>query len=178
MASLKPLWLSAGSLCERLRNSESLYLGLDFDGTLTPIADHPNSTVLSSRSRDVLKRLSERDGVKMAVLSGRSLDDLQERVGVPGVFLAGSSGLETQDDQGHREIHIHSDQAIPMELVQELESWCLRFPGSWLESRTGSCALHYRSVAPSLQPAFGAGVRRRIRPHQAQAALVHGKGMF
>ena len=32
MASLKPLWLSVGSLCDRLRNSDSLYLGLDFDG--------------------------------------------------------------------------------------------------------------------------------------------------
>jgi trehalose 6-phosphate phosphatase len=178
MASLKPLWLSVGSLCERLRSSESLYLGLDFDGTLTPIADHPSTAALSPRSREVLERLSQREGVKMAVLSGRNLDDLQDKVGLNGVFLVGSSGLETQDANGRREIHVNPDQAIPMELVQELESWCLRFPGSWLENKTSSCALHYRAVAPSLQPAFGAGVRRRIRPYQTQATLVHGKCVF
>jgi trehalose-phosphatase len=178
MASLKPLWLSVGTLCERLRNSESLYLGLDFDGTLTPIVDHPSAAVLSPRSREVLERLSSREGVQMAVMSGRNLDDLQEKVGLNGVFLAGSSGLETQDEKGRREIHVNPDQAIPMELVQELENWCLRFPGSWLENKTSSCALHYRAVAPSLQPAFGAGVRRRIRPYQTQATLVHGKCVF
>ena len=178
MASLKPLWLSVGALCDRLRTSDSLYLGLDFDGTLTPITDHPSATNLSTRAREVLERLSQRDGVRMAVLSGRPLDDLQEKTAIKGVFLAGSSGLETQDEKGRREIHVSPDQSVPIDLTQELENWCLRFPGSWLESKTSSCALHYRAVAPSLQPAFGAGVRRRIRPYQGRATLVHGKCVF
>jgi trehalose 6-phosphate phosphatase len=178
MASLKPLWLSVGALCDRLRTSDSLYLGLDFDGTLTPISDHPSAVNLSTRAREVLDRLAQRDGVHMAILSGRPLDDLQEKTTLKGVFLAGSSGLETQDENGRREIHVSPEQSIPIDLVQELENWCLRFPGSWLENKTSSCALHYRAVAPSLQPAFGAGVRRRIRPYQGQATLVHGKCVF
>lgn len=178
MASLKPLWLSVGPLCDRLRNSDSLWLGLDFDGTLTPIVDHPQAAVLSTRAHEVLDRLAQREGVHMSVLSGRSLDDLQEKVGISGVHLIGSAGLETQNEQGRREIHVAPDQAIPIELVQELENWCLRFPGSWLENKGASCALHYRTVAPSLQPAFGAGVRRRIRPYQNVATLVHGKAVF
>lgn len=178
MASLKPLWLSVGTLCDRLRSTDSLYLGLDFDGTLTPIVDHPSAVALSGRAREVLERLAGRDGVRMAVLSGRPLDDLQEKTAIKGVFLAGSSGLETQDENGRREIHVSPEQSIPIDLIQELENWCLRFPGSWLENKTSSCALHYRAVAPSLQPAFGAGVRRRIRPYQGQATLVHGKCVF
>lgn len=178
MASLKPLWLSVGTLCDRLRSTDSLYLGLDFDGTLTPIVDHPSAVSLSARAREVLERLAGRDGVRMAVLSGRPLDDLQEKTAIKGVFLAGSSGLETQDENGRREIHVSPEQSIPIDLIQELENWCLRFPGSWLENKTSSCALHYRAVAPSLQPAFGAGVRRRIRPYQGQATLVHGKCVF
>src|SRR5438552_11939462 len=100
MASLKPLWLSVGSLCDRLRNSDSLYLGLDFDGTLPPITDHPSAVTLTTRAREVLERLSQRDGVNMAILSGRPLDDLQEKTAIKGVFLGGSSGLETQDENG------------------------------------------------------------------------------
>jgi len=178
MASLKPLWLSVGALCDRLRQSDSLWLGLDFDGTLTPIVDHPSAAVLSTRAQEVLGRLVQREGVHLAVLSGRSLDDLQEKVGISGVQLVGSAGLETQNEQGRREIHVAPEQAIPIELVQDLENWCLRFPGSWLENKGASCALHYRTVAPSLQPAFGAGVRRRIRPYQNVATLVHGKAVF
>src|SRR5205085_3683169 len=105
-------------------------------------------------------------------------DDLKEKVQLKNVFLVGSTGLETEDENGRRESNLGPNQGIPNELVQELENWCLRFPGSWLESKHNSCALHYRSVAASLQPAFGAGVRRRIRPYASQATLVHGKAVF
>mgnify|MGYP001568825946 FL=1 len=178
MASLRPLWLSVGSLCDRLRRSESLVVGLGFDGTLTPIADHPNAAALSPRAREVLVRLSRRDGARLALVSGRTLDDLRAKAGLDGVFYAGSSGLETLDEDGRREVHVGPDQSVPVELVRQLESWCQRFPGSWVERKPSSCALHYRAVAPSLQPAFGAGARRRVRPFRRQASLVHGKAVF
>ena len=41
MASLKPLWLSVGTLSERLHRAGSLHLGLDFDGTLVPLEPDP-----------------------------------------------------------------------------------------------------------------------------------------
>jgi trehalose-phosphatase len=178
MASLKPLWLSVGNLCDRLRQARTLYLGIDFDGTLTPIAEHPSAVNLSPRAHEVLERLSKREGVRLAILSGRTLDDLKDKIQLKNVFYVGSTGLETEDESGRRESNLGPNQGIPNELVQELENWCLRFPGSWLESKHNSCALHYRSVAPSLQPAFGAGVRRRIRPFASQATLVHGKAVF
>ncbi len=178
MASLKPLWLSVGSLSERLRRTDALHLGLDFDGTLTPISPDPRDVVLSTRARDVLERLSRQAGVRLAILSSRTLDDLSRRVGLESLFYAGSSGLETLDEQGQRETHAGSTVSLPMALLRELDGWCLRFPGARLEPRVNSCALHFSAVAPSLQPAFGAGVRRRIRPFLPQVALVHGRTEF
>ncbi|MBI5710614.1 MAG: trehalose-phosphatase [Candidatus Eisenbacteria bacterium] len=178
MASLKPLWLHVGSLCERLRCSESLVLGLDFDGTLTPILDQPEAVELSPRAREVIERLSRREGARLALLSGRALDDLRAKTGLGRAFFVGSAGLETLDEAGRREVHVGPDQSVPVELVRQLESWCQRFPGSWVERKPGSCALHYRVVTPGLQPAFGAGVRRRVRPFRGQARLVHGRAVF
>jgi trehalose-phosphatase len=178
MASLKPLWLSVGPLSEQLRRTDSLHVGLDLDGTLTPITPDPRETALSARARGVLERLSRQVGVRLAFFSSRILDDLTRRIGLEGVFYAGSSGLETRDEQGRGETHAGAARALPLRLSRELEGWCQRFPGARLESRGSSCALHFAALAPSLQPAFGAGVRRRLRPHDSELTLVHGRTAF
>jgi alpha,alpha-trehalase len=178
MASLKPLWLSVGSLSEQLRHADSLHLGLDFDGTLTPLSSDPREAALPARAREVIERLSRRAGARLAFFSSRILDELWRRVGIESVFYAGSSGLETLDERGRRETHAGTALSLPGPLLRELEAWCQRFPGARLESRGSSCALHLAGVAPSLQPAFGAGVRRRLRPHDSRLTLVHGRTGF
>jgi trehalose-phosphatase len=178
MASLKPLWLSVGPLSESLQRAESLHVGLDFDGTLTPIAPDPCASVLPARTRAVVERLSRQPDAHVAILSSRRLDDLWRRVAIEGVFYAGSSGLETRDERGGRETCAGTALSLPTPLLKELEEWCQRFPGAHLEPRVGSCTLHFAGVAPSLQPAFGAGVRRRMRPHDAELNLVHGRAAF
>ena len=76
MASLKPVWLSVGSLSERLHRAGSLHLGLDFDGTLAPLDADPRRTALPQRTRDVIERLARRPNAQLAILSSRALDDL------------------------------------------------------------------------------------------------------
>jgi trehalose 6-phosphate phosphatase len=178
MPRLKPLWLSLGPLSQRLRSSEALFVALDFDGTLTPIVEHPDQVHPSERARDLIKRLTGRDGLHVAVISGRRLDDLEHLLGSGRLFMAGAGGLETRDEDGRRRVHLPPEVQLPESLRHELESWCQRFAGAWVEDKRFSYALHYRGVAPSLQPAFGAGVRRRARPHRDVIQLVHGKRVF
>ena len=178
MATLKPLWLSLADIASRLRVSRVLNLAADYDGTLCPIVEHPDSARLPDRARQVLDRMSRRDDVRGAILSGRNLDDLQKHIDVSGLFLTGAAGLETQNEGGQRTRHLTDDQVLPSELRSSLEQWCTRFAGSWVEDKGVAFALHYRSVAPDLQPAFGAGVRRRVRPFKNTATLVHGKRVF
>lgn len=178
MASLKPLWLSVGSLSERLQSAHSLHLGLDFDGTLSPLDSDPRRAALPQRTREVIERLTRHPGTRVAILSSRALDDLWQRTGIGDVFYAGCSGLETRDEQGHRETHASAAVSMPASLTRELESWCERFPGARLETQVNSCTLFFSAVAPSLQPAFGAGVRRRMHPHLPSVCLVHGRTSF
>jgi trehalose-phosphatase len=178
MATLKPLWLSLSQITTRLARSRNLYVASDYDGTMTPIVDTPDLARLTPRMRQLLERFALQDEVHIAILSGRRLDDLQRQVGVNGIFLAGASGLETQGPDGSRQLHVPVEQALPVELRESLDAWCQRFPGSWVEDKQVSWALHYRGVSADLQPAFGAGVRRRVRPFKAQARLVHGKRVF
>jgi len=71
---------------------------LDFDGTLAPIAPSPELVALPDAVHQTLRRLAATRDVLVAVISGRSLDDIRARVGMPGLVYAGNHGLEIASD--------------------------------------------------------------------------------
>jgi trehalose 6-phosphate synthase/phosphatase len=73
---------------------ERLAVLLDFDGTLAPIADRPEDASLPSLTRALLARLARGPRCHVAVVSGRSLEDLKNRVGLPDVVYVGNHGFE------------------------------------------------------------------------------------
>jgi trehalose 6-phosphate phosphatase len=166
-----------GPLARRLAASRALYVASDFDGTLAPIATHPDQARLPERTRRAIVRLRDLPGARVAVISGRGLGDLRRQIRIDGVWLAGSSGLETTGRDGPR-IEIPAAHRVPAELTAELADWCRRFPGSWLEDKGVAFSAHYRAVPEKLQPSFGAGLRRRVRPFARAARLVAGKKVF
>ncbi len=64
---------------------------LDFDGTLAPIVETPVLAELSPATREVVDELSRIYPV--AIVSGRGLDDLTEKVGLGGVAFAANHGM-------------------------------------------------------------------------------------
>ena len=178
MPRLRSLWLSLSDISRRIERSEALHVATDFDGTLVPIAEHPDQAVVPERTRAVLHRLAALPDLDLAVLSGRRLDDLESQFNGGRLFLAGAGGLESRDEQGRRQVHLPADTRLPEALRQSLAAWCEAFPGAWVEDKRFSYSLHYRAVPAARQPAFGAGVRRRARPFRGQAQLVHGKRVF
>jgi trehalose-phosphatase len=178
MARLTPLWLRLPAIASRLRETPSVMVATDYDGTLTPIVGRPEEAGLPPRTRRALERLARLPRLSVAVLSGRSLDDLQACLGLGGIYLSGASGLETLEPAGRRRVHLPPGEGLPEALRAALEEWCARFPGAWIEDKRVSFAAHYRAVPERFQAAFGAGVRRRFRPHRDRATLVHGKKVF
>src|SRR5579864_6206731 len=71
-----------------------LMLLFDYDGTLADFADRPQQATLPPPTRVVLGTLATQPRVTVGIISGRELDDLKRMVGLPGLFYAGSSGLE------------------------------------------------------------------------------------
>lgn len=177
MARLKPLWLELETLAERLRRAPILWVATDYDGTLTPIVERPELAELSPRARRALRRIRGLPDARVAVLSGRRLSDLKQRLRVPGIHLAGGAGLETSEPGGRREVHVPRRSRLTASLRSDLEAWCRRFPGAWLEDKRLSLALHYRAVPTRYRDAFGQGVRRRVRL-SGGVELTHGKMVF
>jgi trehalose 6-phosphate phosphatase len=82
------------ALLERLSAEPQLAgLFLDFDGVLAPIVERPDDAYPPPETREELERLVARYAL-VAVVSGRAGDDVRRRVGVDGVVIAGSHGLE------------------------------------------------------------------------------------
>jgi len=117
----------------------------DFDGTLSEIVDRPESAQPVPGAAETLEALSGRFGL-VAVVSGRSLDDLRWRLSPNGVVLAGSYGRERSDrSTGRRRVEGWETVALAAAaMIRELA-------GVVLERKGAGVALHYRS-APELEP--------------------------
>jgi trehalose 6-phosphate phosphatase len=66
---------------------------VDFDGTLAPIVDDPPAATPLPEAAATLRRLTRRVG-RVAVVSGRPVDFLRERLPVDGLTLFGQYGVE------------------------------------------------------------------------------------
>ena len=59
---------------------------LDYDGTLAPIAPHPDLAIIPPETKNVLQRLSNISDVYIAIISGRNVNNVKQMVGTFRVF--------------------------------------------------------------------------------------------
>jgi trehalose 6-phosphate phosphatase len=83
-------------LCEAPERAAIL---LDVDGTLAPIVDRPEDSAVPADTRAVLRDLVVRYAL-VGVVTGRPSVVARDLVGVDGVEIVGSHGLELADDAG------------------------------------------------------------------------------
>jgi trehalose-phosphatase len=134
-----------GEISSRLSKGRTAVF-LDYDGTLTPIVSRPEDAVLSNAMRSVLKDLAERCTV--AILSGRDLPDVKEKVGIDHLVYAGSHGF---DIAGPQDLHITSQQGTSFlptldKAQEDLNKELSNIPGAMVERKKFSIAVHYRNV--------------------------------
>ena len=121
---------------------------LDYDGTLTPIVERPEDAQLDAEVRQTLKELAQHCTV--AVISGRDLPDVQKLVDLTNIYYAGSHGFDIAGPEGKRLVHQSGAEFLPVldkaekALTSRLED---KVPGSQIERKKFSIAVHYRRVA-------------------------------
>lgn len=130
----------------------------DFDGTLSDIVDQPGAAALVPGAARVLQSLAALYPV--AVLSGRGLEDIQARVGIPGLWYAGSHGFEMVGPDGSYHRNETAAEAIPVlaDAAAELTERLASIPGVTVEHKRYAVAVHYRNAAPGAATAVTAAV--------------------
>jgi trehalose 6-phosphate phosphatase len=89
----RPLFDHLSEVALSVRAASHVFLFLDFDGTLAPIVEEPGAAELPPKTRELLVILTERRGFSLAIISGRALADLRQRVGLDGLIYAANHGL-------------------------------------------------------------------------------------
>jgi trehalose 6-phosphate phosphatase len=131
-----------GPALDELARRRPLLLASDYDGVLARLRDDPAAAVLEPGIGELLGRLAAVEGVTVALVSGRGVEDLQRTSGLTGPFRwVGSHGAEF-DGPLAGELASRRD-ALAAALAPLVDA----VPGARLEVKPASAAVHVRTVA-------------------------------
>jgi trehalose-phosphatase len=136
--------------------NREVFLFLDFDGTLAPIADSPDRAVFPISLRTSLERML--NATQLAVVSGRALGDLRSRVGIEGLVYAGNHGAEVRiGGTVLRASGVDKTSGILRTFLDRLRTGLAAIQGVLVEDKGITASIHFRQVDP-----FNAGDVLRI----------------
>jgi len=124
-------------------------LFLDFDGTLVGIAHNPQAVAVSFTLPGLLTRLNESLDGRLAIISGRAIEDLDRFLDLPSVCVAGSHGGEIR--MGNSSVIQAMAGPVPPIIASSLNELAARYSDLLVETKPSSVAIHYRA-RPELGP--------------------------
>ncbi|HEV2610834.1 MAG TPA: trehalose-phosphatase [Noviherbaspirillum sp.] len=155
--------------------SPGLLCAFDFDGTLAPIVRDPAQARLSS---DMVRRLDELAALApVAIITGRSLEDIQSRLSFSPDYLIGNHGIEgmpgwEQSAQAYKDMCGTWQQQVSDALAAADGFGS----GVMLENKRYSLSVHYRNAAdPATTSARLQQVFTQLQP---SPRIVDGKFVF
>lgn len=129
---------------EKKIKKSNLALLLDFDLTLSPLAQNPNHAFLPKSIKEKLRKIISR--VPVVIITGRKLSDIKKKVKIKNVLYVGNHGLEHNLNKKYKTfIPIQVKNALS-EVKGELIKKCKAYSGVVFEDKKYAFALGYRLV--------------------------------
>lgn len=150
-------------------------LFLDFDGTLVDIAEHPDAVTVDPALPDVLRRLQERLGGALAIISGRPIGFLDGRFAPYSFDAAGLHGLEHRIG-GRLFLCDPDDHPQLRAMVGRLGQILAQKPGLIVEDKGCSAAIHWR-LAPHEKEFALATAHAAVEALGSDYRIQHGKAV-
>lgn len=140
--------------------NKNIFLFLDYDGTISPIVEYPDKAYIPENIRETLKRLVSDSGLRIGIISGRSLKDIKNRVDIPGIIYSGNHGLEIARPGFQYEYEVPNLYHQTLEdIKKELREALKDFEGVILEDKGLTLSIHYRladvGIVPDLHAILG-----------------------
>jgi trehalose-phosphatase len=120
----------------------------DVDGTIAPITTHPSEAAVPERTRELLRRLTERYAL-VGCLSGRRAEDARRVVGLDRLAYSGNHGFELLlpgDSQVRPDPSLDGHEADAPRFVAGLDLGELERAGIRTEDKGAIVALHWRGA--------------------------------
>ena len=153
---------AASAAVAALRERTPLLVFVDYDGTLTDLAQRPEFATPDRALLDLLRRLAAKPGVELHLVSGRPATFLEQWFGELPIGLHGEHGqvsrLPNTTAWTDPPAETPEWRARVIALLDRIAS---HIPGSFVESKRMSIAWHYRQV----EPEFAQTVAKELRLH-------------
>lgn len=120
-------------------------LFLDLDGTLFDLVDRPDAVRADRETRSLLAALNRMLAGRLAIVSGRSIGQVDEILGpcAADIAVSGSHGCEHR----WKGLHAHPVRPAELDLVAErFRDFAKDRPGVLVEVKSFGVALHYRTA--------------------------------
>lgn len=159
-------------LTNSLHCAQRLLLLLDYDGTLIPFASTPELAAPDSDLLKLLRRLAERSGTSVHVLSGRTRETLGRWLGDLPIGLHAEHGFWSRTDPA-RGWEPLSDKPLDWKrrIVPLLEQFTAATPGSLIEEKTAGLAWHYRMADPEFGQMHAKELTRRLESETSESPI-------
>lgn len=149
---------------------------LDIDGTLVQLAERPDAVRIDGDLHALLEELRRATQGAIALISGRSIADVDALFAPARFAMAGQHGAERRSADGT--VHFHAPLAARLgERAAMLRRLAADHPGLLLEEKGASLALHYRQ-APSLAQLAEREARQAVVALGDDFELQAGKLVF
>ncbi len=144
---VKHLFEDWKSVQAKIQKAQNLFLFLDYDGTLTPIVSRPELALCPAELKKLLEKLRDLSGISLGIISGRSIEDVREKVGVSGIVYVGNHGLEIENPAcRHKKILASARKRELKRITQNLQNSLKKIPGILFEDKGPILSVHYRNV--------------------------------
>lgn len=137
---------SFSSRLASIGEARHLLICSDYDGTLAPIAARPEQAQMLPDALNLLYQLARLPKTRVAIVSGRSLEELRAHTKIgPPVLLVGSHGAELP---GHGNGAPDELKRMYLEKIESaISSMCASAPGAWIERKPFGLAVHVRQAS-------------------------------
>lgn len=159
------------AILQAVRAARPIWWFMDYDGTLAEFTPTPDDRSQRPEVISLLKRLAEVPQSRVMIISGRSLASLEAMLPVPGVFLAGTYGVEILTPAQERILRIPVGRVRPI-IEQVKHQWTAILdsrPGFYLEDKGWTIAIHARLAEPEEARRALADAKASVPPELLEA---------
>jgi trehalose 6-phosphate phosphatase len=175
----QPLFDHLPQIASSVRAASHVFLSLDFDGTLAPINIDPGVASMPLESRRALKTLEAGDRSSVAIISGRALPDLRERVRMEEIIYAGNHGLEIVGPGLHFIEPTAASRVEGLEeLARHLQVRLRHIPGVEVESKVLTASIHFRRASQSSLDEVHRTIQSALAPVGSLFQVTQGLKVF
>jgi len=177
--TLKHLFEDWETIQTRIQQAQTLFLFLDYDGTLTPIVSRPELALCPAEIKRHLVNMRDLPNVRLGIISGRSLEDLRKKVGVPGITYVGNHGLEIESPDGRQKKMLSPVRKRELKrITRNVQNVLKQIPKILFEAKGPILSVHYRNVSRKSVARISQALNEELEKAKGRWKMALGKMVF